>query len=341
MSPDNVANAAARRQALRVDDFVHFERRYALRHHFPDLEPANRTSRTANPLAIEGCIRERQPMPGCQWVGSDLDIHQTCETHALANGPAHLSIIVVLEGEAELRLADEYWRVGAGQSALIAYDGRQPLSARHRSQQRIRAINLTVTAETLASDTRLSPLHRLLSQGSQCRSLALGSGLMRSLDAWVATEEPGRDESLLEEGLTLQVLSRALSHAPATEPLPALTPRDREWIERVRHYLQAHPDADHTLTDLAKLACMSPSALRSKYRRHYGRSVFDHLREYRLLLAMRLLREGLKVQDVAFRVGYRHATNFATAFRQLHGIAPSDVYQVPEFHRARHLRHPP
>lgn len=70
---------------------------------------------------------------------------------------------------------------------------------------------------------------------------------------------------------------------------------------------------------------MSPSTLREKFRLAYGQSVFDYLRECRLALAHSQLREGLSVQQVAAQVGYRHATNFSTAFRQRYGIAPREV----------------
>ena len=45
----------------------------------------------------------------------------------------------------------------------------------------------------------------------------------------------------------------------------------------------------------------------------------------RLQLACEQLRQGCSVQQAAHFVGYRHATNFATAFRARYGIAPSEL----------------
>ncbi|WP_251978757.1 helix-turn-helix transcriptional regulator [Salinicola avicenniae] len=312
----------SRHCALGIDDFTRFEHRYHLAHHFPERD---RNPASMQQLVVEGRITEGQPLPGCHFVSSDLDIHQTYETHALDSAPPHLSIIVLLEGQAELKLGEHQCQLGAGQGALIAYAHRQRLSARHAARQRIRAVNITLMAEALGSDARLAPFRALMARRSECRRLSLTPGLMRSLDEWVETAHGSIGDSLMMEGLALQALSQA-TRQPVTAPHAISTrSRDHEFLERVRHHLEVTPEMPHTLAELAKLACMSQSALRDKYRRHYGRSIFDHLREYRLQLALRLLQEGYKVQEVAFRVGYRHPTNFATAFRQHHGISPSAI----------------
>ncbi|MDL4863984.1 helix-turn-helix domain-containing protein, partial [Halomonas elongata] len=53
--------------------------------------------------------------------------------------------------------------------------------------------------------------------------------------------------------------------------------------------------------------------------------VFDDLREYRLSLARDYLTRGFSVQQAAHFCGYRHASNFATAFRRHYGVAPSSL----------------
>ncbi|WP_110651157.1 AraC family transcriptional regulator [Salinicola peritrichatus] len=309
--------------ALSIDDFAHFEHRYQLAHHFPDRD---RRHPSKTQLVVEGRITEVQPLPGCQLVSSDLGIHQTYETHALDSAPRHLSVIVLLDGQAELALGGHHCHLGPGQGAMLTYSTRQHLSARHASQPRVRAVNITVLAEALDLDARLAPFRALMARGSGCRPISLTQGLLRSLDEWMNMPRGDDGETLLLEGLALQMLSQALRTPVAPQPdASSLTPRDHDLLARVRQHLETHPEAPHSLAALARLACMSPSALRDKYRRYYGRSIFDHLREHRLQLAMRLLREGLKVQEVAFRVGYRHSTNFATAFRHYHGVVPSEI----------------
>ncbi|VFR19792.1 Transcriptional regulator AlcR in siderophore [Alcaligin] cluster [plant metagenome] len=68
---------------------------------------------------------------------------------------------------------------------------------------------------------------------------------------------------------------------------------------------------------------MSSSTLRVKFQAAYHCSVFNWLRERRLEVAHQRLARGWSVQQAADFVGYRHATNFATAFRARYGVAPS------------------
>ncbi|WP_353981530.1 AraC family transcriptional regulator [Salinicola endophyticus] len=343
-TPDTVpAAGVAPHRALSVDDFAHFERRYHLAHRFPDFE-AGRPG--GSRCVVEGRIAECQPWPGCQWVSSDIGIAQTYESHALPGAPPHLSIIVVLEGEAELALGGERCRLLAGQSALLDYDVPDdpmredtvpdatpppPLSARHVAQPRVRAINLTLLKTPQAP--HLSPWLARLALGNGCRRLSLSDALLRSLEESLHWPAGAPGTELMTEGLALQMLGQALQHGAgmdsgehrAAEAAGALNPRDRALLARVHAELERYPGRAHSLDALARLACMSPSALRRKYRCRYGRSLFDQLREFRLRLAHRLLREGLPVQEAARHAGYRHATNFATAFRQFHGVSPSEV----------------
>ena len=69
---------------------------------------------------------------------------------------------------------------------------------------------------------------------------------------------------------------------------------------------------------------MSPSTLRAKFQAAYRQSVFSWLRERRAGSGPPASGPGLSVQQAAHFVGYRHATNFATAFRERYGVAPAN-----------------
>ncbi|MFC6330980.1 helix-turn-helix domain-containing protein, partial [Alloalcanivorax gelatiniphagus] len=130
---------------------------------------------------------------------------------------------------------------------------------------------------------------------------------------------------LWQEGVALQMLAHALSADDQTRPAPArLSERDRRALERVRDALHQQPEQDHSLDALARLACMSSSTLRRKFQYAYGQSVFNYLRDRRLERASHgLRREGWSVEQAAERAGYRHANNFAAAFKRRFGTVPS------------------
>ncbi|MEC9483908.1 MAG: hypothetical protein UMU75_11425, partial [Halomonas sp.] len=116
-SPSPTIARAPRR--LTVTDFIRYEHRYHLTHRFPTLQTARCPSSECT--VAEGYIDECQPWHNLQLVGSDLTVHQTYETHARADAPAHASIIVMLEGHAELMLGEQHHRLAPGDGLLLIY----------------------------------------------------------------------------------------------------------------------------------------------------------------------------------------------------------------------------
>ncbi|CAM5502008.1 AraC family transcriptional regulator OS=Stutzerimonas stutzeri OX=316 GN=CXK95_03430 PE=4 SV=1 [Stutzerimonas stutzeri] len=55
-------------------------------------------------------------------------------------------------------------------------------------------------------------------------------------------------------------------------------------------------------------------------------TIFEYQRARRLLQARQALeREGISVNEAAWRAGYNSAANFATAFKRQFGISPRQV----------------
>ena len=72
------------------------------------------------------------------------------------------------------------------------------------------------------------------------------------------------------------------------------------------------------------LGC-DPEHLESLFRRDTGESLHQHLRKIRVLKAVELVREGHKVEAVAYEVGFRSKSAFLRAFRDVLGSTPSQV----------------
>ena len=122
-----------------------------------------------------------------------------------------------------------------------------------------------------------------------------------------------------------QLLACAGLAGPGAAGHQSLSQRDRQLLERVRERLRDAPGEDHTLEALAKLACMSPSTLRAKFQAAYRQSgVQLAARAAQLEVKRQHLAQGWSVRRAAHFVGYRHATNFATAFRGRCGVAPAN-----------------
>ncbi|PWG65709.1 helix-turn-helix transcriptional regulator [Spiribacter halobius] len=315
-------------QILTPAELSAFETRYRLRHRF--ARAANDAGSTCLPAVAEGRVEELEPRDGLRMVGSDLIIHRTYAAVAQPEAPAHASVIVLLQGTAELECAGELLPLRGGGAALVVHPGGGALSALHPAGQHIRAVNVSLLEgsplpePTLAA--RFGARFRCPTPGLW--PVPLPRGLAAGLDEWL---RGGRRAALAEleaMGLALQLLAHALPMAAPMEQSGARPVRERALLERVRQRLETRPGESHTLDGLAALACMSPSALREKFAQAYGCSVFTYLRERRLTLARRLLEEGQTVQAAAETAGYTHPSNFATAFRARFGIPPRAVRRM-------------
>ncbi|WUH91980.1 AraC family transcriptional regulator [Streptomyces sp. NBC_00433] len=87
--------------------------------------------------------------------------------------------------------------------------------------------------------------------------------------------------------------------------------------------LDAHPGRPWTVESMARVAHLSRSSLGERFRRDFGRSPAQVLREVRMRHARELLAgTDRPVERIAFTVGYGSAAAFSRAFSAHHGSSP-------------------
>lgn len=306
-----LASDRQRVQAHTSRDLRAYGQRYGIDYHFPDLGARPRT-------VVRGRVQELSPGPGMQLVASDVEVLERYDSRSRA--PAPLSIIVMLEGAADVSLGDDHLTLRSGMALSVQLDDRHGLNAVQPAGQHIRALTLGL------DESRLTTIagEPMPCQTSRMRAWRLPGTLRSALEEAITTPLEGAARRLQFEGLSLQLLAHGLPEARrGAVTLP--TPGEQQRLERVREALRADPAREHRLDALAELAAMSPASLRRKYSAAFGKSVFEDLREYRLALARDYLARGFSVQQAAHFCGYRHASNFATAFRRHYGVSPSSL----------------
>jgi AraC-like DNA-binding protein len=94
--------------------------------------------------------------------------------------------------------------------------------------------------------------------------------------------------------------------------------------------LETHlSDADYGVDQLAQDVFMSRSALYTKLRNMLGISPADFIRNVRLKHAAQLLSDtDLAIGEIAERVGYNTHKAFASNFKKMFGVLPSE-YRSP------------
>lgn len=86
-------------------------------------------------------------------------------------------------------------------------------------------------------------------------------------------------------------------------------------------------DPDISLRDMSDTFGLSADYISSMIKRETGSAFKEYLTLLRISEARRLLAEDstLTVNDVAFKVGYRKASNFSKKFKELTGVLPSQI----------------
>ncbi len=145
-----------------------------------------------------------------------------------------------------------------------------------------------------------------------------------------------------EEGTSLPQMNRTLEALLWSNDLDTLRRRLLEWIQgalakldpakqegqvlaRAKKYIQAHLQHPVNLTELSQETHVTPQYLSKLFREKSGQTFIEYITGLRMEEAKRLLAEpGVKVYEVAERVGYGQWKHFSRVFKQHTGYGPAD-----------------
>ncbi|MDZ8087604.1 MAG: AraC family transcriptional regulator [Nostoc sp. DedQUE12b] len=109
---------------------------------------------------------------------------------------------------------------------------------------------------------------------------------------------------------------------------PARDLSDIDKIYQAKEILLGNLENPPSLIELARQVGLNDFKLKRGFRQVFGTSAFKYLHEYRLEKARQLLVLGeMKVEEVAFRVGFDSRSYFAFAFRKKFGLNPKQYFQ--------------
>ncbi len=103
---------------------------------------------------------------------------------------------------------------------------------------------------------------------------------------------------------------------------------DVDKIYQAKEILLGNVENPPSLIELARQVGINEFKLKRGFRQVFGTSAFKYLHDYRLEKAKQLLALGdMKVEEVAFRVGFDSRSYFALAFRKKFGLNPKQYFQ--------------
>ena len=154
--------------------------------------------------------------------------------------------------------------------------------------------------------------------------------LLTGADAYIVKPFKIRDLQLHIDNL---IANRQRIHADATtpveEPADLMSPDDREFLERASKCVFDNlSDSDYDREAFASDMGTSVSTLYNRLKDLTGKSMANYIRDIRIQEACRIAKteRNTRVSDIAYRVGFRDAKYFATAFKRITGKQPKEYF---------------
>ena len=154
--------------------------------------------------------------------------------------------------------------------------------------------------------------------------------LLTGADSYITKPFKIRDLQLHIDNLIAN-RQRIHTDTPLSEGVPAddTNPDDREFLERAIQCVHKNlSDSDYDREAFAADMGTSVSTLYNRLRELTGKSMANFIRDIRIQEACKIAKNehNTRVSDIAYRVGFRDAKYFATAFKRITGKQPKEYF---------------
>jgi AraC-like DNA-binding protein len=105
------------------------------------------------------------------------------------------------------------------------------------------------------------------------------------------------------------------------QPLHLPMPQDARLTRLVEEITQ-HPDLDRPLNMWARQLGMSERSLQREFHRETHITIGQWRQQFRILISLERLSEGMSVTETCFAVGYKSVSAFIKTFKRIVGVTP-------------------
>lgn len=84
-----------------------------------------------------------------------------------------------------------------------------------------------------------------------------------------------------------------------------------------------------TIINLAKIANMSGTKLKVRFKQVYGYRLYEFYNKQRLEKAKLLIEHGITAKEAAYSIGFNDVSNFTKAFKKEYGFTPGRIFDKP------------
>lgn len=104
---------------------------------------------------------------------------------------------------------------------------------------------------------------------------------------------------------------------------PVVVSQQQMIVDRIKGYILGHLDADLSLNTLADMAGYEPIYFHRLFKKFIGEPIHHFVNRYRLISAKAKLREGSRIEPIAFELGFSSSAYFCRFFKRETGLTPS------------------
>jgi AraC-like DNA-binding protein len=103
----------------------------------------------------------------------------------------------------------------------------------------------------------------------------------------------------------------------------SLSTQDTHSLSKVEQHLCLHYKKEFPgIEKLSRISAMSPTSLKTKFKKYYGETLFGYYQKNKLEHARKLLDNKVPVKVVATEIGYSNPSHFTLAFKKEYGFSP-------------------
>lgn len=96
-------------------------------------------------------------------------------------------------------------------------------------------------------------------------------------------------------------------------------------IQALVDYITLHPEANLTREEMCQMCDVSESTLRRLFKAHMGKSIYEFIKDTKILYASHLLMTtNAPISEIGYQLGYESPSYFTKTFREVFGISPQE-----------------
>ena len=271
-------------------------------------------------------------------VSHDIDVKEPVSVKTY-DAPEKTGLIFLEQGAIRVKQSDKSFReIGTLQHNLI-YNAQQTDETFFSPQQKLRITIIEFSPDDFfklaeGGSTAIDRMAATIYKGNgpvfaNDKNLQITNAMLRLLHAFDSSMYNNASLRLYTEAKILELLSLQIAQIEEDSrgtALSGLSQSDIRKLNTAREFILTDLSSTPSLEDISLAAGINLYKLKTGFKALFGQSVFNYLREERLILGYKeATKRSLSLTEIAYLTGFASISHFSDAFKKRYGIAPSQL----------------